>query len=53
MDSNPDLASVIDAAKLLTFIDSQEIEELDPCKEEGHHINTEKDLPMYVMVKST
>lgn len=53
MDSQPDLANIEEAAKLLTFIDSQEIEELDPCKEDGHHINTEKDLPMYVYIKQT
>ena len=54
MESNPDLANIEDAAKLLTFIDSQEIEELDPCKEDGnYHINTEKDLPMDVSIKQT
>ena len=51
MDSNPDLPNVNEAAKLLTFIDSAEIEELDPFKEEGYHVNTEKDLPMYVTMK--
>ena len=52
MESNPDLPNVNEAAKLLTFIDNQEIVLLDPCKEDGNYeISLEKDLPMYVMIK--
>jgi hypothetical protein len=37
-----------EAAKLLTFIDTQEIDELDPNQEQFHNIPIELDIPMEV-----
>ena len=51
MNSQSEVSNTNEAAKLLTFIDTQGFDELDPCKEDGHHINTEKELPMYVTIK--
>jgi hypothetical protein len=35
---------------LLTFIDTQEIDELDPSQEQYHNIPIELDLPMEVVL---
>ena len=43
--------SAEEAAKLLTFIDTQNIDELDPSLQDGHHISQERDLPMRVATK--
>lgn len=51
--NSSEVSKADDAAKLLTFIDTQEIESLDPCIEDGHHINSEKELPMEVSIKSS
>ena len=40
-----------EAAKILTFIDTPEIDELDPSKAQGHHVPFEADLKMLVRLK--
>lgn len=37
---------------MLGFIDTQNIEELDPMKVKGHRITLETDLPMMVKLKA-
>ena len=37
-----------EAARLLTFIDTQNIDELDPSLTDGHHLYKEMDLPIHV-----
>ena len=41
-----------EGANLLGFIDTQNIEELDPMKVKGHRITLETDLPMIVKLKA-
>jgi hypothetical protein len=40
-----------EACKLLTYIDTQSITELDPSLSDGHHISIECDIPMNVVLK--
>ena len=40
-----------EASKLLTYIDTQNIDELDPSLQGGHHISVEADILMKVSLK--
>ena len=53
MDSSniPGIDDAEEAARLLTFIDTQEIYEMDPSRSQGHHIPTEADLNMLISLK--
>lgn len=50
MNSQDEKIDAEEAAKLLTFIDTQEIDELDPSQEQYHNIPIELDLPMEVVL---
>jgi len=50
MNSQEEKLDAEEAAKLLTFIDTQEIDELDPSQEQYHNIPVELDLPMEVVL---
>ena len=50
MNSQEEKLDAEEAAKLLTFIDTQEIDELDPSQEHYHNIPIELDLPVEVVL---
>ena len=50
MNSQEEKIDAEEAAKLLTFIDTQEIDELDPSQEQNLSIPIEMDLPMEVVL---
>lgn len=41
----------VEAAKLLTFIDTENITELDPSRSDGHHVSIEVDLEMCIELR--
>lgn len=46
-----DAAAVEEATKLLTFIDTKEINDLDPCLSDNHHVYIETDFPVTIKLK--
>ena len=40
-----------EAAKLLAFVDTHALDEMDPSLKEGHHLSEQHDLPMRVCTK--